>query len=382
MKWPLFAVAILFGCRSAVVTGDGSAIPSDATTAMQSSGPTAAPNASSPTSSTSRPLRTGQAPPDRRSDSVGTLTFQFENDTFSNNSDNNFTAGFGFAWTTAAVDTMAEDDWCRVLIEKDLSFLPTVSDPAWRQFGQLALDMEMYTAQDTSDPDPPPDSHPYSGIIALDSAVYSISERTVNAYFLRIGLVGPATGAEDIQDAMHTGTGRPLAQAWHTQLSNELILNLFYTHQQRLERWTSSEHGFGADLTFNAGAGLGTYYIGANTGLQARLGFALPDNFERSFALALYEEVPRRRRQGGPFTFYLFAQATGIGVARYLPTDGNTWTSSRSGKRDDWYGLFNFGLMMGYGRFVLTYRTNLVGSYLQQQTNDDNFSAVTLSYEF
>ncbi|GAB4136455.1 MAG: hypothetical protein Fur0037_01010 [Planctomycetota bacterium] len=79
---------------------------------------------------------------------------------FSNRSDNNFTAGFGFAWTTAAVDTMAEDDWRRALIERDLAFLPTLSDPAYHRYGQLALGMEMYTAQDIRDADPPPGAHP------------------------------------------------------------------------------------------------------------------------------------------------------------------------------------------------------------------------------
>ena len=321
-------------------------------------------------------------PADTATDSPGTLTFQFENDTFADRSDNNFTAGFGFAWTSAAVDTLGEDHWTYKLVEGGFSFLPTVSSTGYHQFFQVALDMEMYTAQDISQPDPPPDAHPYSGIIALDTAIYSISPEIYNAYYLRIGLVGPSTGAEGFQNGMHEATGRPLAQGWDTQLGNEVIVNLFYIHQRRLARWVESERGLGADFGINAGAGLGTYYIGANAGLQGRLGFALPHNFERSYAIALYEEVPDRRRTGGPLTFYVFAQLTGIGVARFLPIDGNTWTSSRSGVRDDWYAQFNFGATLSYGRFVLTYRTNLVGTYFQQQANDDDFSAVTLSYEF
>ncbi|GAB4136450.1 MAG: hypothetical protein Fur0037_01000 [Planctomycetota bacterium] len=209
-----------------------------------------------------------------------------------------------------------------------------------------------------------------------------MNERIANAYYLRIGLVGPATGAESIQNAMHRATGRSVARGWSTQLSNEALLNLFYTHQHRLGRWVAGDHGLGADVAVNAGAGLGTYYTGANVGLQARLGLALPENFERSFPLPLQEDVPNRIRPGGAFSLYLFAQATGLGVARYLPTDGNTWTSSRRGTRDDWYGMLNFGAALSYGRFSATYRTVLVGSHLQQRTKDDNYSSLMFSYEF
>jgi lipid A 3-O-deacylase len=374
MRWTLLLTAMLLGCQSAKIAVQNAQQggPRDAAASQQSPQETprnAEEVADLPQVTPSKP------------DSVGTFTFQFENDTFSDKSDNNFTAGFGIAWTSAAVDTLGKGAWFRNIVN-DFSFLPTVSNPSYNRHFQLALNMEMYTAQDTSLPDPPPEAHPYSGIIALDSAIYSISDSTMNAYFLRIGLVGPATGAEGLQNGMHTATGRPLAMGWDTQLSNELFVNLFYIHQHRLARWTASEHGFGADFGINGGAGLGTYYIGANAGFQARLGFALPKNFERSYALSLYEEVPGRRMPEGPFTFYIFVQATGIGVGRFLPIDGNTWTSSRSGVRDDWYAQVNLGATMSYGRFVMTFRTNLVGSYFQQQANDDDFSAVTISYVF
>lgn len=152
--------------------------------------------------------RTDIVSPPTESDSTGTLSYQFENDTFANNSDNNLTAAFGFTWTSATIDTFAQDNWIRNLVEEDLSFLPTVSDPDYEQFWQIALGMEMHTAKDTATPDPPPDQHPYSGIILLDTALYSMSEDTMHAYYLRLGFVGPATGAEGIQNTIHDKTSR------------------------------------------------------------------------------------------------------------------------------------------------------------------------------
>ena len=106
-------------------------------------------------------------------DSTGTLTMRFENDTFSDDSDNNFTAGFGFAWTSADVATLSPKNWFRNRVESEFSFLPTVSNPEYNKFVQLALNYEMYTATDISDSDPPPGDHPYSGLILFDYCVYS-----------------------------------------------------------------------------------------------------------------------------------------------------------------------------------------------------------------
>lgn len=319
---------------------------------------------------------------DPESDATGTLTFQFENDTFSDKSDNNFTAGFGFSWTTAPVETLDEENWFRGLVQRDLAFLPTVSIPAYQQFFQFSLDMEMYTAEDTSDPDPPPDAHPYSSLIALDSAVYSLGDRSMHGYILRLGLVGPSTGGEGIQNWMHEATGRPLAAGWDTQLSNELLFNLFYLYQRRLLRTAEAEHGLGFDFGINGGGGLGNYYVGANAGLQARFGFRMPRNFEHSSPIIFEEDVPGRRIPGGPFSAYVFAQSTGILVGRYLPIDGNTFTDSRSGERDGFYAQLVIGAMISYGRFTLTWRRNFFDSNFQHQDRDDNYSAVTLSYTF
>ncbi len=319
---------------------------------------------------------------DLKHDSVGTLTFQFENDTFSDGSDNNFTAGFGFTWTTASTKALDAENWFRRRIEGDFAFLPTLTDPSYDQFFQFSLNMEMYTAEDTNDPDPPPEAHPYSSIIALDSAIYSKNDQSMHAFILRLGLVGPSTGGEGIQNWMHEATGRPIAAGWHTQLSNEPLLNLFYLYHHRLLRSVAKRKGFGFDFGLNAGGGLGNYYIGTNAGLQARLGIALPDNFERSSPIIFSEDVPGRHGPDGPFSFYFFAQSTALALARYLPIDGNTFTDSRSGSRDDLYVQLVIGAMISYKRLTITWRRNFFGSNFQHQERDHDYSAVTLSWTF
>ncbi|MHC4846991.1 MAG: lipid A deacylase LpxR family protein [Planctomycetota bacterium] len=311
---------------------------------------------------------------------TGTLTFLFENDTFASQSDNNYTAGIGAAWTSAPIHTLGLRNVFRNLVEDYWSFLPTLADPNYKKFVQLNFIMEIYTSTDIDDPDPPPGDHPYSGVLALDLAVYSSNEKHFNAYIVRMGLVGPAVGGGQAQNFMHRLTGRDEVAGWADQLANEPLLNLFYIHQWRVFRWTAGEQGIGIDAAINGGAGLGNYYTGANIGAQVRIGFALPANFARSNAFNFMEELVDFPPQKGRVVAYVYAQTIAVAIGRFLPIDGNTFQDSASGDRDD----FDIGLYVGaaiaYDRFVATFQFTPPGSGTLAQ--DDDYAIVSASWIF
>ena len=87
---------------------------------------------------------------DRKRDYSGTLTIFFENDTFANQRDSHFTAGFGAMWTTAPVRTLSPNNMFRRLAEDSWSFLPTVSDRSYEKFFQFGGGWEIYTPADIS----------------------------------------------------------------------------------------------------------------------------------------------------------------------------------------------------------------------------------------
>jgi hypothetical protein len=313
---------------------------------------------------------------------TGTLTLIYENDTFANGSDDNFTAGFAASWTSAPVRTLSPRNFFRRIPEEVFSFLPTLKDPRYTKFTQIAASLGMYTPRDIEDDDPPQGSHPYAGILSLDLLIFTTNGTSLNGFVLRLGVVGPATGAGRFQNWGHRNSDRAEAQGWDQQLSNEPILNLFYLHQRRLGRWTHSDRGFGFDASVNGGAGLGNYYIGANLGLQVRAGFALPANFARSNPLNFTEEIVGYAPQPERFMGYLFAQVIGTGVARFLPIDGNTFSSSRSGDRDNFFSNLIVGAMIGSGRFVLLFQVNLFSDGLRGSGSDEDYATVTASWIF
>lgn len=284
---------------------------------------------------------------------VGSFSILFDND-FVTGNDNRYTNGVAFAWTSAAAETYRPKDFQRKIMNA-FSFLPTVNAEGYCNYLQFVLRMDMYTASDITVPDPPPGDHPYAGVLYLDTSLLSASRLANHQLTLRLGLVGPASGASEIQRWVHEIIGSPIPQGWDTQLKNEPIVNLFYQYSRRILRRAPPDR-CGFDFSWNGGGGLGNYYIGANVGLLARAGYRLPDNYGSTPLLGgaeLMAGIPPPRKR---FQIYMFLSSQAFGVVRWLPTDGNTFVDSRSGDRDNWFFGLSGGIVLGYSRVLLSYR--------------------------
>lgn len=284
---------------------------------------------------------------------IGSLSLLFDNDFISGN-DNRYTNGMAFAWTSAAAATYGEKNLHRRIVNA-FSFLPMVNAANYRNYLQFVLRMDVYTASDISMPDPPPGDHPYAGVIYLDSSLISMSRVASHQLTLRLGFVGPAAGAADMQRWVHDIIGSPVPEGWHTQLDNEPIVNLFYQYSQRLLRRAPADRT-GFDFSWSGGAGFGNYYIGGNVGLLARAGYRLPDNYGFTPLLGGVESLVGIAPPWKRFQIYAFLAGQSFGVLRWLPTDGNTFTDSRSGDRDSWFASLSGGVVVGYSRVFLAYR--------------------------
>jgi hypothetical protein len=215
--------------------------------------------------------------------------------------------------------------------------------------------MEAYTPTDIMSLDPPPGDHPYAGVLYVDSSLFSMSRIASHQLTLRLGLVGPSSGAEEVQRWVHEIIGSPIPQGWDTQLKNEPIVNLFYQYNRRLLRRAPPDR-FGFDFSWNGGGGAGNYYIGANVGLTGRMGYRLPDNYPVTPLLGGTESMVGLAPPRKKFMVYAYLGAQGLGILRWLPTDGNTIADSRSGDRDDWFLSVSGGIVLGYSRVLFSYR--------------------------
>ena len=55
----------------------------------------------------------------------------------------------------------------------------------------------MNTPDDITNPNPPEDDQPYAGVLYVDSLLYAKKERWTHVWELKLGVVGPASQAEE-----------------------------------------------------------------------------------------------------------------------------------------------------------------------------------------
>ena len=157
----------------------------------------------------------------------GALTITLENDVFTG-SDNNYTNGLGVSWVSADLKNYDEDrfvsKWGRFW-----SFLPFVGDEGYTTYASWTLAQEMHTPDDITIPDPPLDDEPYAGVLYVDSMLYAKKDRWAHVWQLKLGVVGPASQAENAQKDFHDLVGGDEPMGWDTQLPDEPVINVGYT---------------------------------------------------------------------------------------------------------------------------------------------------------
>jgi hypothetical protein len=310
----------------------------------------------------------------------GALTFTLENDVFTG-SDNNYTNGVGISWASNATDTYSERSLVRRWAQF-WSFLPFVGDSGYRTYAAWSAVQEMNTPDDIRTPRPPLDDQPYAGVLYLDSNLYAKGERWTHVWQLRVGVVGPASRAEQAQKWVHDRIGSDEPKGWDTQLPNEAVINVGYTGSYLLAR---------GDLTRSASwriipvtnAGVGNYFTGVGLGLYGEVGWNLVDALGGT---ALRQGLNTASTVGvGPvdgWSVSLSGGFAGYGVARYLPLDGTLFRDSRSVDSEPFVGMTTFGVCVRRGRFVgFLGRTYFSKTFRTERARPD-FGTLSLSWMF
>ena len=203
----------------------------------------------------------------------GAMTVTVENDTFTG-SDNNYTNGLGVSWVSNEVKTYDEERFVRKWADF-WSFLPFVGDDGYKTYASWSIAQEMHTPTKSTNPNPPKDDQPYAGVLYLDNVLYARRERTSHAWALKMGVVGPASQAEDVQKWFHEMIGSDEPMGWDKQLPDEgtstwptRLLTCGTRGCRQSAEWRLVPVGT---------AGLGNYFTGAAAGMYGEVGWNLVD---------------------------------------------------------------------------------------------------------
>ncbi len=310
------------------------------------------------------PPALGDARPD-----IGTLTFVLENDVFVHN-DEGYTSGVALIWVPHTTP-----DWA----SRFAHFFPWIPEQGRVRVG-YAFGQSIFTPSDVTVQDPPHDDRPYAGWLYGTLGLGIETGRRLDQLALTLGVVGPASGAEQSQKLLHEIVPSRKPRGWDTQLENEPGIGLAYQRSWRKVAAVDFAE-IELDLTPHLGATLGNVFTYANAGLTLRFGQQLPLDFGPPRA------QPSLPNQGfftstGEFAWYLYAGVEGRAVAYNVFLDGNTFRQSRSVDKEPLVGDLQSGLILAWSRVRLNFAYVLRSLEFDAQRRKTQFGAVNLSVGF
>jgi hypothetical protein len=252
----------------------------------------------------------------------------------------------------------------------------------------FSLGQNIYTPVDTSVETLIEDDRPYAGWTYLSVALHSKNRRMLNTLELSVGIVGPASLAEDTQKIVHRWVDADDLEGWDNQLSNEPGLMLVWQRYWRIFRRQFEWGGLAWDIIPHAGLSLGNVFTYANLGGEFRFGHNLPMDFGTSLIRpggGTSAPIGRRDPRLNPrsdVSLAFFIGADGRAVARDIFLDGNTWQDSHSVDKNHFVADISSGVSLIYKRIKLTYTHVYRTEEFDTQDQAQVFGSLTLSATF
>ena len=308
-----------------------------------------------------------------------TISIQFENDFFGGGTDRHFSHGSRIEciskpikWITDAADKLPWFSSDKALSHPEGAFKARVN---------LSIGQNIYTPEKTDTPQLIHDDRPYAGWLYLGfGIVANQGSRRYDKVKLEVGMVGPGSFAEEVQTFWHSLLSIPVPQGWNNQLNSEPGAILYYEQARRYGR-RDLLFGLDGDMIPHFGGALGNVFTYGATGLTARMGPDLKDDFGPP---RIRPSLPGggyfRRKKG--FNWYLFAGFEGRLVLRNIFLDGNNFTDSHSVDRKPFVGDFQTGLAIQLKNIRLSYTQIFRLKEFKEQEKADVFGALSLSYQF
>ncbi|MDB5735038.1 MAG: hypothetical protein JWN16_1675 [Alphaproteobacteria bacterium] len=301
----------------------------------------------------------------------GAFSILFENDIFFN-TDHDYTNGVELAYTTAPNDT---PDWA-TSIAHALPFFTKKGDVRTR----YALGQDIFTPNNLAAVNPSTRDRPYAGFLYGSLGVVADSGVHLDQLQVTLGVVGPASLAQDSQNFVHDIIHDQDALGWHHQLRDEVGVIINYERAFKIIAPRSFLGGV-FDVEPHYGFAVGNVYDYANAGVMARFGINLPKDYG---PLRIQPSLPGSDyfEPTAGFGAYVFAGVDGRAIARNLFLDGNTFESSRSVQKMNLVGDLSFGAAVTFDSFRLAFTRVIRSREYKTQASQDQFGAVDLTFRF
>jgi lipid A 3-O-deacylase len=312
---------------------------------------------------------------------TGALSVTIENDSFTG-SDDAYSNGVGLTWTSRNTETLSSGNPVRAWANA-WSVMPGVAQPTER-YVSLSIAQEIHTPEDITLESPPLDDRSYAGILYLDAVVYRRSPRMNDAWTLRLGVVGPASHADDTQIWFHDLIGADEPRGWRTQLPNEVIVNLGYTANFAGPAGEITDR-VSWRITPTITAEAGTYATVVGAGALFEFGYNLPRSAQSVSSLRSGLNAASVVGWGEDETELSVSGNIGLAgyaVERFLPLDGTFFRDSRSVQYDPTIAVITAGATVRYGDYTVNFNVAFSEGSIEGHGDVVEFGALTVSRRF
>ncbi|WP_024889075.1 lipid A deacylase LpxR family protein [Luteimonas huabeiensis] len=286
-----------------------------------------------------------------------TFNLRIDNDMFGGaGQDQGYTNGFLLSMVSPNLLDYLDDPCLPLLVRRLNGYLTRLQPEGFdEQNMTIGLGQMMYTPVDHARTDLIPDDRPYAGALMFSLGYNARRGDHLRTTQVRVGVVGPASQADAIQDGWHDLIGADRFQGWQHQLRDEPVFQLIHERRRRLRRQAGAT-GWGWDLTRHWGASLGNFATYANFGGELRLGLRLPDDFGTAPLRPAGENTaPVNATGDGRWNGHLFIAADARWVLRDITLDGNTFKSSHSVDKRPFVADLGYGLAVYRGHWRLAF---------------------------
>ena len=307
----------------------------------------------------------------------GATTLTVDNDSYSFD-DSNYTNGVLLSWSSPELDAYPAGHGLRRAANTLSPLLPR--RPGSARHVAISAGQLIFTPERLLNDNPAPDDRPYAGILFVDTTAMERGPDSLATATLRLGLVGEASMAEEVQKELHEWFGADRPRGWSHQLEYEPIFNLGLERHRRFGAGTLL--GFDHDFTHSVGAALGTYFTGLAVGLEWRFGgTSLGDMGSRTMTSGFQTTPLVARPDSARARTYGFLRGDAWGVARFLPLDGTFFRDGgRSTDREDFVGAVTLGVTMAQGPVSMTFSYRFLSDTYETQNKTGQYGTLSLTW--
>ncbi len=245
----------------------------------------------------------------------------------------------------------------------------------------IGLGQTMYTPVDRDPRELIADDRPYAGALMLSMGYNARKGRDLRTSQLRLGIVGPAAKAGEVQNWWHGVIGADRFNGWDNQLHNEPVVQFIHERRRRVAEQTKGPWRW--DAITHWGGSLGNFATYANAGIELRFGDLVPDDFGTApLRPGGANTSPIRMSPSRDWHGHLFATVDTRWVLRDITLDGNTFRSSHSVDKRPLVADFGYGIAITRGDWRITFARYHRTREFEGQRERPAFGSVTIGRRF